>query len=184
MSKHLGAAKILANYRDEGAMAFYCDINDDFIEVDQFHSDGRSHAMFSRIGHQPSRTTTYFAYVGFDIMPGGTDHEFYFFVLALNDATGEEHRYFSGVDTRRLISSPEDRSRVLRAICEMTFRLLHMVRPNRVFWYTYDDYPPGKALDKYDQIVSVFQACAYVVTRNDSYERKREWWADKYEDRS
>lgn len=107
-------------------MAFHCDINDEFIEVDQFHSDGRSHAMFSRIGHQPSRTTTYFAYVGLDIMPGGTDHELYFFVLALDDATGEERRYFSGVDTRRLISSPEDRSRVLRVICEMTSRLLHI----------------------------------------------------------
>ncbi|CAA7624005.1 hypothetical protein MTBLM5_60131 [Magnetospirillum sp. LM-5] len=165
-------------------MAFERSSCDETIEVDQFHSDGRSHAMQSKLGVDMVCGKTYFAYVGLEIMIGGTDHELIFFIQELDHATGTTRDYWCGLDTKRLFPKQTDRAWIVRVACELTCRLLQMTKPVRVYRVTHDDYPPDKALDKHERVTAVFIDCGYTVTRCDSYERKRVWWADKGEDRS
>jgi hypothetical protein len=137
-------------------MAFRCDINDEYIEVEPFHEDRQYHVMLLKLGDDIEAGKTYTAEVGLNLGIGGIDHDLYFLVLEQDRHTNWIEKYWSGLNTRKIFVDPLDRARILSAICEMTLRLLKMVNPGRVCWYTHDDFPPGKALFKYDRIVTVF----------------------------
>lgn len=146
----------------------------------QFFRDGRAAAVVVRVGHDPDAADTWFAHVGFDVIPPG-DLQYYFFLCRVNAATGEEICYHSGRETAHFICG-KDRKHVLEAVLMATKVLLDHEKPKQVYRVTHDAALSSQALEKHFEICALFKLNGYEVSRYDEYHGQRIWWMELLEE--
>lgn len=152
-------------------MPFTCTLSD---ETEFLHTKrGNSHALVAPVGFDEELDTDYSLVAGLDPMPGG-DMEFYFYLIAHCQETGETSEYRSGRDVARLIDAA-DRARILMLLLSFTSELIAIAKPESVLMVTIDENPPAKSLQKNAAIVRVFEANGYKIVTTDPYHGQQVW---------
>lgn len=160
-------------------MAFVCTIPQGGFRVQGFAASTPRVAIID-IGYDDAEPLNYKAAVGLDALPGG-GLELYFHVIEADGATGGEHTFWSGRNTR-FISATEDRTAVLGAVLFALRDLLDANAPESFVWFTYDEAMPKKALLKFDLIRRVIEECGYTVTASRLPRGRRAWEAIRFPD--
>lgn len=155
-------------------MAFVCTVTQGGFRVQGF-SAGTPQVVVVDVGYDDAEPLNYKAVIGLDALPGGT-LELYFHLVEADGATGEEHIFWSGRDTR-FIADPIDRQAILVAILAGLRGLLLMVDPAEFVWFTYDEAPPKRALVKFAAVQRAVERCGYKVTSSRLPLGRRAWKA-------
>lgn len=142
----------------------------------QYLKNDNEHTVVLQVGCDPENNYVFFLHVGLSPLPTG-ECEFYFFIIKVDSQSGEETRYYSGLDTSSFIPKSE-REQLLDALLEATHQILGIVSPKRVMWCTHEANMPQKALDKHDQVGAVFSDNGYKVTMMNPYHGRRAWRAE------
>ena len=143
------------------------------IEVEVFNR-GSEWVSIVPFGYDSETEETISVFVAVAPQPQG-DHEHVFCIVRADQYSDEEQQVWSGLSTKELFPSPDDRAMVLGLICAVTAAVLQEANVRKVFHCTHDDNPPEKALNKHIAIMKVFRDLGYTGGRADSYHGHHIW---------
>lgn len=128
------------------------------------------------VGYDDVDSRIFSAFVCLATEPGYGDlrYELSFSVVDVIDGEDPEFR-MDGLETKPRIPRPEDRAKILNALCHATKRLIDEVDPTEVVMSTREAYLPPKALVKYDRIAAVFKTRGYIAGRSDPHNGRHIW---------
>jgi hypothetical protein len=129
------------------------------------------------IGYDDARPLSYSLLIG--LTPtGGGEPEYFFCVVEANTETETETQFWSGLDTKDIITG-RNREMVVVALRIGTMELLGAVNYPRIFCCTRDSHPPEKALKKFSVIERTFRMCGYTAIEQPVILGKHSWWMER-----
>lgn len=143
--------------------------------------NGEQYWAITRIGEADEPERTYSVACSLTPMPAAAlgTLEFSFTIIEMDVATGHEHSFWNGADTKHFLT-PADRNSVGGIILDSIDELVAAALPDHIFMQACNANLPAKALHKYERILETFVKLGYGIEEQPEYHGRKSWWMERH----